>query len=705
VLRAGVAKVGMTALRRLAARCPVVVLVDDAHWADDALLDALEQATVSDSPLWLCAFARPAFAETRPNWGLRAAHLHEVELGPLDREGAAELCRRLLLPATNVPEPLIQRLVERAEAVPLLLCDLVNGLRQQGLVRKRAGGVWYVATEMLDGLPDSFVVEWIAARELDQLPKDLAAHAKLVSLLAPEFTWEEVEGVESSMDDELGDAFPLDARVGTERLAEARLLVRHRSARYGFRNAIAREAVAKTLPEPLRLRVHRAALAHYRGAAMADGARLQRVAWHAAQAGERAEAAATYAALAELARERHNYLEAELLYTQALSHLDEGDPLQKLALLKGRGVIRYRLGRYDGSLVDLAQARELAAKVGDRIVRADVMLEESMALDWLFEWRRSRDLAEEAGALLAGSEDPALRARVLLARGRSLHRFSHDEEAAALLREATELAARLGDEGYEIELHAQLMLGFLLPFIGLLDEAEQRLARSQALAEAKGDEMHLGATWNNRSCLWIARNDRERFIDDNARVLSYARRMGNANLERNANLNAGYFLYWRAEFAAAEPFARRMIELDEHYFRQGGFQPVGAVLLARILWGKGDTEAARALVDEVLAQQASVRGDGKSELLLQPNDEMLLDMAKLVVHGGDAAAWEKLALRAQSVAQGQELIETLEVAGVAAQGRGDLSEARRWFDEALRAGERIPNVMSERIRRRLEALG
>ena len=84
-----------------------------------------------------------------------------------------------------MPEPVVARLTDRAQGVPLLLCDLVRGLRREGLVRQQAGGAWYVATEVLDQLPDSPLVEWIAGRELDQLPPDLAAHARLMSLLSP----------------------------------------------------------------------------------------------------------------------------------------------------------------------------------------------------------------------------------------------------------------------------------------------------------------------------------------------------------------------------------------------------------------------------------------------------------------------------------------------------------------------------------------
>jgi hypothetical protein len=58
VLRASAARAGRAALQRLTARRSLVVLIDDAHYADDALLEALEQSTVSELPLWVCAFAR-----------------------------------------------------------------------------------------------------------------------------------------------------------------------------------------------------------------------------------------------------------------------------------------------------------------------------------------------------------------------------------------------------------------------------------------------------------------------------------------------------------------------------------------------------------------------------------------------------------------------------------------------------------------------
>src|SRR5262249_35417073 len=157
-----------------------------------------------------------------------------------------------------------------------------------------------------------------------------------------------------------------------------------------FRNALMRDAVAQTVPGPLRVGVHHAALTYYRcSVGMADAVRLPRLAWHAAQAGQHAEAAETYVRLAEEARLRHNYLEAELLYTRALEHLGAQEESARLAAFRGRGIMRYRVGRYDNSLADFAAARDLALRFGDAATQAEILLDEAMALDWLDEARQS----------------------------------------------------------------------------------------------------------------------------------------------------------------------------------------------------------------------------------------------------------------------------------------------------------------------------
>jgi eukaryotic-like serine/threonine-protein kinase len=714
-LRANAARAGGAALARLAQQRPLVVLIDGAQWADDTLLDALERTSTAELPLWICAFARPAFADSRPTWGERAGGPRRLTLRPLDREDATDMCRYLLEPATHVPQVVLDRLVERTAGVPLLIADLIRGLRRDGLLREQTGGVWVVASEVLDRLADSPLTQWLAGRELDQLPAELAAHARLLSLLPTDFTLEEAEGVLAAGGPDLAATFPLDARVGTRRLAQAGLLRRQSEGGFSFRTQMLRESVAATVPPALARQIHRAALAHHRGGGPArpsgrddDRARL---AWHAAAAGEREVAAATYLALAGTARQRHAYLEAELDYSRSLDLLGDdqgegagsGSTQDRLTALRGRGTMRYRLGRFEASRADFAAARALAERIGDAPTQAWLLLDESEALDWLSDWEGSRRLVERARELVPVAPTPLLEASIRLGLGRSLHRINRGQEAAELLREAERLAEQVGDAGYEVRVIAGLLLGHLLPFLGLLDEAEQRLRRVQALCEATGDELHLGGTWNNLSCLWMVRNDRDRFLADNARARDHARRLGFAGLESQAVYNCGNFLYWRGELAAALPHARRAVEIDERYYGQA-VPPAAHVLLARILWCQGAEADAARLVADIGAHQTAARAAGQNDLLLVPNDEVMFDMLTLLQEGGPAAAWEALVARGRDVVQPHELIELLELAGVAAERRQDAPAARRWWQDALERCQQIPNSMSDRISARMAAL-
>ena len=120
----------------------------------------------------------------------------ELTLPPLEPAAAVELARRLLSPAENVPQSALARLAERTLGVPMLLVELVRGLKRDGLVRKSEKGQgWYLATDELERLPDLPLVQWLSSRETESLPPDLLAHARLASVLGVEFSSEEIEGV------------------------------------------------------------------------------------------------------------------------------------------------------------------------------------------------------------------------------------------------------------------------------------------------------------------------------------------------------------------------------------------------------------------------------------------------------------------------------------------------------------------------------
>src|SRR5262249_50553260 len=141
-IRSAAARAAGEAMRGKSRKRALAVVVEDAHFVDETALDAFEYATLAEArcPIWICVVGRPSFGPRRTDWAGRAAAKREITLPPLEPPAAAELARRLLSPAENVPATALALLASRTEGIPLLLVELVRGLKRDGLVRKSGKG-------------------------------------------------------------------------------------------------------------------------------------------------------------------------------------------------------------------------------------------------------------------------------------------------------------------------------------------------------------------------------------------------------------------------------------------------------------------------------------------------------------------------------------------------------------------------------------
>jgi serine/threonine protein kinase/tetratricopeptide (TPR) repeat protein len=721
-LRPAMATSAGEALRTRARRGPIFVVLDDAHHADETTLAALEYAALAEAgaPIWICALGRPTFHDAHPSWGDRAATRELHRLGPLDPGSAADLCRKLLLPAESVPEPAVAHLVARTQAVPLLLVELVRGLKRAGVVRRHPRGEsWFLATDELDHLPDLPLIEWLAQAEMDQLSPSLRAHARLVALLGGDATSAEIDGVLRRLDQSgAASDVPLDARVGTRRLLSAGLLVQHREGRIGFRHALVREAIAAGTPPAPAQRIHLAAAEYYRDAhAIPEERRLLQLASHAAAAGLGGIAESAYLKLAESAQARHAYLEAERLYTGAIAAMTAqatADPGagappavssgRAMVPRRGRGRMRQRLGRYDDALADFAVARELAGAADEATAEVEILLDEATTLDWMNDYARSevRVIAAETLARERGLASPAIEASLLLALGRSRHRYSREDEAAPLIELAAELALHLGDEGYETRVVALLMLGFINQGTGRLDDAARVLDEAVAITEAHQDRFHLFSAVNNRAMLRGCLGDKAGMIAGFNRVLALARELGHPLLEIVGHYNLGEFLFLMDDLEAAEPLVFRAIELE--VARAGAeSRAVIHLLGARFHLYRGDATAARAVATRLRRESDAANAAGTPDPLQVPSEGVLCTMIDLATRDADEAEWALLERQSAVFSVGQEHIEVLEARALAELRRGNVTAARAQLLRAIEAAARIPNVMGDRLRRGLAA--
>jgi class 3 adenylate cyclase/tetratricopeptide (TPR) repeat protein len=107
----------------LAREMPLILFLDDIHWAEPTLLDLIEYVSTfgSDAPLLLLASARADLFELRPAWATPKPNASLVTLGPLGAEQTEALVDEL----QDVPEEARARIVEVAEGNPLFVEQLV----------------------------------------------------------------------------------------------------------------------------------------------------------------------------------------------------------------------------------------------------------------------------------------------------------------------------------------------------------------------------------------------------------------------------------------------------------------------------------------------------------------------------------------------------------------------------------------------------
>src|SRR5580765_7673772 len=157
----GVRDEGFAAWRRLveavAEQRPTVLVFEDLHWADDELLDFVDELVdwVENVPLLVLATARPEIFDRRPGWGGGKRNALTVSLAPLADSDTARLLAALL-DKKLLPADQQQELLARAGGNPLYAEQFAHMFAERG----EAGGI----------LPET--VQGIITARLDSLPPD-----------------------------------------------------------------------------------------------------------------------------------------------------------------------------------------------------------------------------------------------------------------------------------------------------------------------------------------------------------------------------------------------------------------------------------------------------------------------------------------------------------------------------------------------------
>jgi tetratricopeptide (TPR) repeat protein len=708
-LRLAAARVLGAVLRAASIARPLALIIDDAHLADEATLDALEYATLAEggARIFACVVVRPGFEAARPMWGARAGLAETLQLSALDGPAATDLARRLLFPVEYVPPQALQRLVARTEGVPRLMVELVRGLKRDGIVRRVDRGTsYFLATDELDRLPDLPIVQWNARREVEALPLALQAHAKLCALLGNHFGIAEVQALLVALEREEGVVeVPLDALVGVNRLVQAGLLVRHRSGELTFRHALLRDTLYGLLSEAERTSLHRIALGIYRTLVLPDDYALPRIALHAAASAQNEEAAEAYMKLGRRALTGQSYLEAESAFSAAIAQLAGKADARNVEATRGRGLMRSRLGRQEDALRDLRKARELAQAVGLTQIGLEIALDEAIVHDWLRNFPASEACVREL-ELSPPDEGSLLHVRLLVGLGRAAHRRGDSELSVAYGARAAELARNFGDAGYESRIIALLMVAPDCAYLGRTGEAAAHFEDVLREASAHSDTAHVAAAYANRVALWYTLRDTEALVSDLQRVITLAREIGEPLIEYIALNNLGETKYAVEDLASARDYTQRGLTLAQRLWGSSSREVgMAQLLLARIAVYTGNVAEAA----EHMAQVRSLRAPlapGVTPIALSHFEVLVMRAVELsLADAGAISAWTALIAEASAADMPpQELLEVMEARALWAERVGLLAESAEYASLALEAARTRPSLLGERLARRLRLL-
>jgi len=442
-----------TFFERIAEHAPVIMVFEDLQWADDGLLDFIEEM-VSWSrgrSIYLVTLSRSELLDRRPTWGAGQRSFTSLNLSPLAEDDMRGMLDGLV---PGLPEGVVVQIVERAEGIPLFAVETVRTLLNDGRIERDGDGFRLTGDLTELAVPES--LHGLIAARIDALPPAERTLVQDGSVLGLSFGLAALEAVARAEPDAIEPML--------QHLVQREVLTIDDDPRspergsYRFVQGLLREVAYGTLARDDRRARHLAAARHYEalGDDELSGVLAQHYvdAYHAHPDGAEGAAVAAQARVAlrgaaqragDLGSHRraHSYLESALLVTS--------DPSDELELQAAAQKAAANSGMFEAAILHGERAMELAGQLGE--LRARRLAAAALG-NTLLEGQQDRAMRVLEAALaepgLTPEDDGYLEIATVLAKAEM--RRQHEERGLELADRALPLAAKAGDEALILDL-------------------------------------------------------------------------------------------------------------------------------------------------------------------------------------------------------------------------------------------------------------
>jgi class 3 adenylate cyclase len=557
-------------LRRLSAseNLPIVLQLEDLHWADGETLDFLNYlAEVNrDVPLLVLGFTRPTLFEHRTDWRSTEGVHTRIDLQPLSKGDSRDLANELLKKLPYVPAALCELLTSTSEGNPFYMEELLKMLIGQGAIQM--GEAWRINAEKLLVTRVPPTLTGVLQARLDGLPAPEKRALQQASVVGAVFWDQALAAVEAQAAEHLP---ALVQRELTLPKVDVQLDGLHAGLKeYAFRHQLLHQVTYDTVLKRHKREGHARVGQWLAGLAEQGSLRagdvLGLAAEHFEQAGDDANAAEFHARAAEQAGQRMAHDRVPWHVGRALGLLGGpapgGDPAQaalrwRLLLVRER-TLRLQ-ARSDEQAADLDALDAVAELLDDDRRRAEVARRRSYRAQRMADWAEQERTARHGMTCATRAGDHGLRLQAL--RLLAMAQLDQGDFASgrALAQQGLAEARCLGLR--QVEAHLLNVLSLAAEMQGDLVGPVELDRQSLQVFRDTGDRVNEAIILLNVGDGWLKLGELAQARRDMDAALQLLRANGDRVSEGSALADLSTLALWQGDKTQAVVLARQALDI------------------------------------------------------------------------------------------------------------------------------------------------
>ena len=559
---------------------PVILLLDDIHWADNGSLELIEYLAKLETnlPIFILCATRPRLDELHPNWGKNFPLCEVITIKSLDLTASRELVNEILQNVPDLPPELVETVAKNAEGNPFYLEELIKVLIEDGVIVK-GEDLWHIIPQRLTQLRVPATLTGVLQARLDRLPSrenDVLERAAVIGRTFWDAAVEAMRGSEPAMVLTGGE----DVHSALSALKNKELVFSRQPSTFAsaqefiFKHAILREVTYERVLKAKRKLYHRMA---------AD--------WLIQQSGERVD---------------------EYLALIAQHYELAGDTVSAVEFLERAAEQSMRLSAYQEALSASERALGILASSEDTNpgMRARLLLTIGSAHLWLTDHATATARFEECIALAHTIHDQSLESKALARLGRIGLEQGKFEQSERHLQESLAIAQELNE--IEVIAYTLAHLGYICHYQSRYDDAQKYGVESYEFAKKTGDAIAQAFSLNMLAMISVNNQEFEEARAYHLQAIEISKNAGDRYGLARAYSNLSELIRIQRKYAEAKPYTVEGIKLG----RELGNRYMLPIMLVNLVYsqvGLGEIREAYASVREAL--QFNLEGDSTSWIL------------------------------------------------------------------------------------------